>query len=230
MTLADLRPRWARPLALTLAALTMATSAATAALAIMNRALLPNLDAADPIAIVVPIGLSVVGALVASRQPRNATGWLFLIAASVTAMGGAADQYARFGLTTHPGALPGAIWVLWFSSWSLPLVFPTGAVAMLMLLLPDGHLPSRRWRPVVAVGAVFAGIFLFIGAFTPGPLVPQTSAAWTSTPLQPRRPRRAFRPDGQWGNRGNWTVVAGRPPPAGCRSVGTAGAPAQVGG
>ncbi|HEX4756319.1 MAG TPA: sensor histidine kinase, partial [Candidatus Dormibacteraeota bacterium] len=160
-------------------------SVATAALAIANSKSLPNLDAADPIAIVVPIGLGTVGALVASRRPRNATGWLFLAAALVSALGGAADQYARLGLVSHPGSVPGAVWALWFNSWSLSLVFPTGAVALLLLLLPDGRLPSRRWRPVAAVAVLLTGAFLFIGVFAPGPLTPQTSAGWTSTPSNP---------------------------------------------
>jgi signal transduction histidine kinase len=178
-------PRWAMPLALALAGCTVAASVTTAALAIANSASLPNLDAADPIAIVVPIGLGVVGTLVASRRPRNATGWLFLAAALVTALGGATDQYARFGLITHPGAVPGAVWALWFNSWSLALVFPTGAVAMLLLLLPDGHLPSRRWQPVVGLAAFLAGAFVFLGVSAPGPLSPQTSAGWASTPSNP---------------------------------------------
>jgi signal transduction histidine kinase len=179
------RPRWTTPAALALTALTMAASASTVALAIANSASLPNIDAADPIAIVVPIGLGVVGALVASRRPHNATGWLFLAAALVTALGGATDQYARFGLITHPGAGPGAVWALWFNSWSLALVFPTGAVAMVLLLLPDGHLPSRRWRPVAAAATFLAAAFVFLGVSAPGPLSPQTSAGWAPTPSNP---------------------------------------------
>jgi signal transduction histidine kinase len=179
------RVRWTTPLAIALGVLAVAGSASTAALAIVNSASLPNLDAADPIAIVVPIGLGAVGALVASRRPRNATGWLFLFAAVVTALGGATDQYARLGLVSHPGAVPAAVWALWFNSWSLSVVFPTGAVAMLLLLLPDGRLPSRRWRPVVAVAVLFAGAFAFLGVSAPGPLSPQTSAGWTSTPSNP---------------------------------------------
>ncbi len=173
------------PLALALGGCAVAASLATAALATVNSASLPNLDAADPIAIVVPIGLGVVGALVASRQPRNATGWLFVAAAVVTALGGAADQYARLGLITHPGVVPDAVWALWFNSWSLALVFPTGAVAMLLLLLPDGHLPSRRWQPVMGLAAFLAGAFVFLGVFAPGPLNPQTSAGWASPPINP---------------------------------------------
>ena len=179
------RLRWTTPLAIALGVLAVAASVSTAVLAIANSRSLPNLDAADPIAIVVPIGLGAVGTLVASRRPANATGWLFLAAALVTALGGAADQYARLGLVSHPGSVPGAVWALWFNSWSLSMVFPTGAVAMLLLLLPDGRLPSRRWRPVLAVAVLLAVAFLFIGVFAPGPLSPQTSAGWTSTPSNP---------------------------------------------
>ncbi len=163
----------------------MATSAATAALAVANRASLPNIDGADPIAIVVPLGLSAVGALVAARQPRNATGWLFLASALLTALGGATDQYARLGMITHPGAAPGALWALWFNSWSLPLVFPAGAVAIVMLLLPDGHLPSRRWLPVLLAAVFVTAVFVLTGVLAPGPLVPSASEQWTTNATNP---------------------------------------------
>jgi len=51
---------------------------ATLALAIVNRTTIHDLAAADPISIVMPLTFAVVGALVASCHPRNATGWLML--------------------------------------------------------------------------------------------------------------------------------------------------------
>jgi len=48
------------------------------------------------------------------------------------------DQYARLALITHPGSLPGAAWALWISGWCVPLVYPRGAAALVLLMLPDG--------------------------------------------------------------------------------------------
>jgi signal transduction histidine kinase len=161
--------RWTTALAFGSAALAVATAAATLGLAITNRASLPSLEAADPASIIVPIGLAVVGGLVAARRPRNPTGWLFLFIAEVTGLLGLGDQYARFALLTHPG-LPGAVWGAWFTSWSWAIVFPTGAVSLLLLLLPDGHLPSPRWRPVAVVALIPAVVVGLLAMFAPGPI------------------------------------------------------------
>ena len=56
------------------------------------------------------------------------------------------EQYPLYGLVTVPGSLPAARLVGWFS-----IVAATLAVYLLLflvLLFPDGRLPSRRWRPV----------------------------------------------------------------------------------
>ena len=89
---------------------------------------------------IVPISFGAVGALVASRQPRNVIGWLFLSIAIISALQGLSDQYARYGFITHPGA-PAAVWAFWLDSWVISFVFPCGALALLLLLFPDGHLP-----------------------------------------------------------------------------------------
>jgi len=111
----------------------------------------PAFDAAFS---VVYLAFPVVGALIASRQPRNAIGWLFLVAGL-----GRSVDYAFLGYATHalleaPGSLPGgalaglAADVTWVPSL-------LGGTALLFLLFPDGRLPSRRWRPLVwLIGAV----------------------------------------------------------------------------
>ena len=43
------------------------------------------------------------GALVASRLPRNAVGWFFLVSAACFAMGEAAKRYAVYGLVVVVG-------------------------------------------------------------------------------------------------------------------------------
>jgi Histidine kinase len=155
-------------LALGLAALAVAAGVATLALVIANR--VSTVAAGDLPISVIAVSFGLVGGLVASRQPRNPTGWLFLFIAVFIGMGGVADQYAFFGLVTRPGSLPGAAWAVWLTAWWQTLLFPAGAIPLLMLLLPDGHLPSRRWRPVAATAVILTLMGVFVGMFAPGPL------------------------------------------------------------
>jgi len=94
-----------------------------------------------------------LGALLASRRPANPIGWIFIFTGTMFGVAGLADQYARFGLVTDPGSVPGAAIAAWLSKWIW--VPATGILLVYSLLLfPDGRLPSRRWRPVAWLGAV----------------------------------------------------------------------------
>ena len=42
-------------------------------------------------------------------------------------------------------------------------------VALLFLLFPDGHLPSRRWLPVLWVGVAAASLFVVVMAISTPP-------------------------------------------------------------
>ena len=112
---------------------------------------------------------SVVGAIIASRQPRNAIGWLFCGVGLVTAINSLAGGYAEYRLSG--GSAPGSLaeTAAWFASWSWSILVyvPT---SFLLLLFPDGRLPSPRWRPV-AWCAVLGLIGFGAGtALEPGPL------------------------------------------------------------
>jgi signal transduction histidine kinase len=155
-------------IAVALAVFALVGAATTLVLALLNRAHLPNLDAADPSSIAVPLG-AIIGVLVASRRPHNPVGWLILLVAAASSLQGVEDQYARFALLTHPG-LPGAVWAEWLGSFVSVPIFPAGAVLWLLVLLPDGHPPSRRWRILLIAGAVDAAILAITNALTPGPL------------------------------------------------------------
>jgi hypothetical protein len=87
------------------------------------------------------------GRLIASRLPGNAIGWLLCLIGLFLAAAMLMEQYALRGLTTTPGALPAARLAGWLSGTltaaTIVLLF------LLILLFPDGRLPSRRWRPVL---------------------------------------------------------------------------------
>jgi hypothetical protein len=110
--------------------------------------------------------ISVLGLVVARRQPANPIGWLLLGFAVTAAFYGAAGSYAVLDYHFHHGSLPlgpaavlvaSELWILIFVV--LPLV---------VLLFPDGRLPSR-WRIVLwvylAICALMVGALLGFGAW-----------------------------------------------------------------
>ena len=112
-----------------------------------------------------------VGLLLATKRPRNAIGWIFLaIAVNVAASmdGAPANLLGRYALYSmnHDDALPGVAFAasLAQSAWVVMFV----CIALLLLLFPNGHLPSRRWRGVVAVLVVAATAALVGGTTAPG--------------------------------------------------------------
>jgi hypothetical protein len=114
------------------------------------------------------VAFATVGALVASRWPRNAIGWIFWWLGFSFLLVGASEEYALYALVTEAGSLPGAEGMLWLTAlFGGPLVFTV--FALVFLLFPDGRLPSRRWRPVVWIDLV-AVVCLVAWSFESGPL------------------------------------------------------------
>ena len=118
--------------------------------------------------LLVSLSFATVGALVASRQPGNAIGWIFCALGACNSLAVAGQGYAIYALLTGPAYLPGGAVANWLSSLlGGPIVF--AMFALVLLLFPDGRPLSRRWRVLVWLDlAAIALIFAF--AFKPGPL------------------------------------------------------------
>jgi hypothetical protein len=86
-----------------------------------------------------------VGLVIAWRQPRNPIGWLMLAGPALALLSIDGTLYAA--LTYRPGYhLPfGVVGILLDASWFVG----NGALALVILLFPDGALPSPRWRWVL---------------------------------------------------------------------------------
>jgi signal transduction histidine kinase len=106
-----------------------------------------------------------VGALIISRHPRHPIGWIMLAIGLVSALEGLFGESARQLYAPKP-KLGAAFFFM--SNWLSRVVLVLYGI--LLLLFPDGRLPSRRWRPVVMVGVVAMTASSALDVVTPGPL------------------------------------------------------------
>jgi hypothetical protein len=109
-----------------------------------------------------------VGAMIASRRPRNPIGWLCLTIGLLWMFSGLLDYYDVYSIAS-PGSLPFPLTMAWVNNWLwVPSVGLMGTYVF--LLFPNGMLPSRRWRPLAWIcGVVIASVSVGV-AFGPGPL------------------------------------------------------------
>jgi signal transduction histidine kinase len=121
------------------------------------------------LALATVLTFSVVGAIVASRHPRNPIGWILCSIGLVEGLGMLANGYAEVWLASGRGSRSLAETAAWFASWwwTLVVVVPT---TFLLLLFPDGRLPSPRWRLVAWWAGLGMSSFVLGYALNAGPL------------------------------------------------------------
>jgi signal transduction histidine kinase len=109
---------------------------------------------------------AVVGALALDRGNRTGRALLALGATFATLV--LTEGWAHFALLRQATPPPLAVAAAWVAHWVWVPVF--ALLALVLLLLPDGRLPSSRWRGAVAA-LVVGGIGLTVSvALAPGPL------------------------------------------------------------
>ena len=111
-----------------------------------------------------PVGFAILGALILSRQPQNAIGWLLMIPPLLSIV------YSLPGVSvdhvTAPPLDPSIPFLLaaWFNQWAWILfIFP---ILLIPLLFPTGRPPTLRWRWVIVYAIILVVTFIFLASFS----------------------------------------------------------------
>jgi signal transduction histidine kinase len=130
----------------------------------------------------VPLSIATVGAVVVSRRGSNPIGWLFLACGVLDAVRAASAEYAIRGLMASH-ALPAAGWMAWLGNWVLSLIFPAGGLLFILLLFPNGHVLSPRWRILGWAAAVFTTVVVVESWFDPSPISLSSTVRPATNPI-----------------------------------------------
>ena len=126
-------PRVAAWLAWSLCGLTLILVSCVVAFEALYRVSLSGLSV-----LVFAVPSALVGAVVASRQPRNPVGCFFVVSATCWAVNKATGRYAVYGLVIEPGSLPLARLMAWPSTW----MWEPAILLIILILLLSGAASS----------------------------------------------------------------------------------------
>jgi hypothetical protein len=119
----------------------------------------------DGIWVVAFLVFAMVGALILSRLPTHAVGWMFV---GIGVVSNIVMVVNRYGMNAAVEGRPAEAWVAWIANWLwAPPLLAIGT--FVPLYFPDGRLPSSRWRGVSWLSALVIALVSATGAFRPGP-------------------------------------------------------------
>jgi signal transduction histidine kinase len=136
---------------------------ATITLSILNRTF--QKDPFNFLAVGVLTAYATVGAILASKLPRNPIGWLFLAVGASVLLGGFGSEYATYALQTSPGSLPFGTTAAWVNTWSF---IGVSAIPLLFFVFPTGRVPGRAWRWAPPTLLALMTVLVLCTMFRPG--------------------------------------------------------------
>jgi hypothetical protein len=115
------------------------------------------------------LAFPLVGALIASRRPHNPIGWICLAVGLLWMLNIMSGGYGIYGLLASPGSVPFPAAIGSQGEWMGPAT--VGLLGTyLILLFPDGRLPSGRWRPLAWLSGTLLVLGSVASALAPGPM------------------------------------------------------------
>jgi signal transduction histidine kinase len=116
---------------------------------------------------VLALSCATTGAVIVARVAGNRVGPLFVVLGLLVAVSLVTYQYAAYAAVRDP-TLTGAAGAAWFGSQISSAAAPL--LGLVLLLFPDGRLPSPRWRPALVLTLTSIVVLTVGEAFAPGPL------------------------------------------------------------
>lgn len=116
------------------------------------------------------IAFASVGLVLVWRQATNAIAWIYGAIGVLAAAELVGSQYAIYGSLTAPGSLPRPELGAWVYE-GVSIVVAMVSATFVLLLFPDGRLPSRAWRPVTWLAAITIAVMWSISALIRGPML-----------------------------------------------------------
>jgi hypothetical protein len=127
-----------------------------------------------------PLVFAFMAAMIVSKQPHNAIGWLLMTPALLFVLVSPIDNYLESFATVPPEPTTFTYILLWIQNWAwLPLIYP---IILLPLLFPTGKPPTPRWGKIFPVLLILFLIFMFFVTFA-GSLGPPDGGWMLQNPI-----------------------------------------------
>jgi hypothetical protein len=114
------------------------------------------------ISLAAPVVFAIVAALIVSRQPRNTLSWVLMVPVGLYVVGAPIASYIENLAPSSPEPTVPILLIVWFNNWNwLMLIFP---LLLILLLFPNGGPPTPVWRWVGVAAIAWAALFVFLAA------------------------------------------------------------------